>query len=187
MRLHANGILIHPAVWPKWILAENWGGAPPPLWEGAGSPSNTMWPGPRPTCTPSFILIHPFGHNTPTSQTGQTRRTGQTDRQTVVQKLPCVLKPAVKRYSFTADCLPVQAVLSISLPVKSIAKAEGERRLPLTTISRAGLITDERHIAPPASSTIVCPSAQYKILHSAPYDFCLMSDVYVSVNKNTVQ
>jgi len=27
--------------------------------EGAGPPSNTMWPGPRPTCTPSFTLIHP--------------------------------------------------------------------------------------------------------------------------------
>jgi len=26
---------------------------------GAGSPSHTMWPGPRPTCMPSFILIHP--------------------------------------------------------------------------------------------------------------------------------
>jgi len=25
----------------------------------AGYPSNTMWPGPRPTCMPSFILIHP--------------------------------------------------------------------------------------------------------------------------------
>jgi len=30
-----------------------------PLPGGAGSPSNTMWPGPRPTCMPSFILIHP--------------------------------------------------------------------------------------------------------------------------------
>ena len=28
-----------------------------PLGRGAGSPSNTMWPGPRPTCVPSFILI----------------------------------------------------------------------------------------------------------------------------------
>ena len=29
-----------------------------PFWgRGAGSPSNTMWPGP--TCTPSFILIRP--------------------------------------------------------------------------------------------------------------------------------
>ena len=31
-----------------------------PLWGGgAGSPSNTVWPGPRPTSVPSFILIHP--------------------------------------------------------------------------------------------------------------------------------
>jgi len=35
-------------------------GALPPFWGGgAGSPSNTMWPGLRPTCTPSFIFIHP--------------------------------------------------------------------------------------------------------------------------------
>jgi len=34
-------------------------GAPHPFggWE-AGSPSKTMWPGPKPTCMPSFILIH---------------------------------------------------------------------------------------------------------------------------------
>jgi len=31
-----------------------------PLWGGrAGSTSNTMWPGPRPTSLPSGILIHP--------------------------------------------------------------------------------------------------------------------------------
>jgi len=31
-----------------------------PLWErGAGSPSSTMWPGPRPTAMPSGILNHP--------------------------------------------------------------------------------------------------------------------------------
>ena len=31
-----------------------------PLWgRGAGSPTNTIWPGPRPTCLPSFILIRP--------------------------------------------------------------------------------------------------------------------------------
>ena len=29
----------------------------------AGSPSNTMKPGPRPTSVPSGILIQPFGHN----------------------------------------------------------------------------------------------------------------------------
>jgi len=32
----------------------------PAFWgRGAGAPSNKMWPGPRPTCIPSFILIHP--------------------------------------------------------------------------------------------------------------------------------
>ena len=30
-----------------------------PFWREAGSPSNTMWPGPRPTCVLSFVLIHP--------------------------------------------------------------------------------------------------------------------------------
>jgi len=45
------------AIWPQQIRAENWQ-ALCPFGEGvAGSPSNTMWPGPRPTCTPSFILI----------------------------------------------------------------------------------------------------------------------------------
>jgi len=29
------------------------------LGRGAGSPSSTMWPGPRPTSTPSGIVIHP--------------------------------------------------------------------------------------------------------------------------------
>ena len=40
-------------------------GALPPFWEwGAGSPSNTMSLGLRPTFLPSGILIHqPFGHN----------------------------------------------------------------------------------------------------------------------------
>jgi len=45
----------------------------------AGSPSNTMWPGPRSTSVPSFILMHqPFGHNAPTSHTD--RQTYRTDR-----------------------------------------------------------------------------------------------------------
>ena len=34
-------------------------GAVPLRGGGAGSLSNTVWPGPRPTCIPSFILIHP--------------------------------------------------------------------------------------------------------------------------------
>jgi len=40
---------------------------------GDGSPSNTMWPGPRPTCMPSFILIRP---------TVWPQYTNVTDRQT---------------------------------------------------------------------------------------------------------
>jgi len=46
-----------------------------PLWGGgrAGSPSNTMWPGPRPIRTPSFILIRP---------TVWAQYTNVTDRQT---------------------------------------------------------------------------------------------------------
>jgi len=41
------------------------GGGSTPFWVwGAGSPCNTMWPGPRPTFVPSGILIvQPFGNN----------------------------------------------------------------------------------------------------------------------------
>jgi len=42
---------------------------------GSGSPSNTMWPWSRPTCMPSFILIHPTIWPQYTNVT-------QTDRQT---------------------------------------------------------------------------------------------------------
>ena len=98
-----------------------------------------------------------------------------------------MVKPAAKRQSFTGDCLPIQAVLAICLPVKSIASGIGDRRLPLMTVSRAGLITDERHIAPKYDPPVIV-SAQYRMLHSAPYDIvlCRMS-VYASVSKNTVQ
>jgi len=58
-------------------MGRNWGGCAP-LGGGAGSPSNTMWPGPRPTCVPSFVLIR----RTVWPQcTNVTDRTGQ-DRQT---------------------------------------------------------------------------------------------------------
>jgi len=74
------------------------GGAPPPLGRGAGSPSNTMWPGPRPTCLPSFILIRqtvwPQYTNVKDRQTDRQDRqdrqrsdsTGRTVLQTVAQK-----------------------------------------------------------------------------------------------------
>jgi len=43
----------------------------------AGISSNTIWPGPRPTCMPSFTLIHPTVWP---QYTNVTDRTGQTDR-----------------------------------------------------------------------------------------------------------
>ena len=49
-----------------------------PLLEGARFPSNTMCPGPRPTSTPSFILMHPTVWPQYTNITGrQTDRRGQ--------------------------------------------------------------------------------------------------------------
>jgi len=58
-----SGILIHPAVWPQYSWAKKWGllcpfrgGAAAGV---AGFPSNTMWPGPKPTSIPNGILIHP--------------------------------------------------------------------------------------------------------------------------------
>ena len=43
----SSGILIHAAIWPQQIWAENLGALPPPPLRGAGdgSPSNAMWPG----------------------------------------------------------------------------------------------------------------------------------------------
>jgi len=50
--------------------------------EGAGSPSNTMWPGRRPTFMPSFILIHPTAGPQYTNVTDrQTDRQAAQDRQ----------------------------------------------------------------------------------------------------------
>jgi len=53
-----------------------------PLWGGgAGSPSNTMWPGTRPTCKPSLILIDPTVWSQYTNVTDRQDR--QTDRHVV--------------------------------------------------------------------------------------------------------
>ena len=59
-------------------------GAVPLRGRGAGSLSNTMWPGARPTCMPSFTLIRPTVYSQYTNVTDrQTDRTGQTDRKTI--------------------------------------------------------------------------------------------------------
>ena len=58
------------------------GGCSAPFHVGAGSPSNTMWPGPRPISVPSCILIYPTVWRAPTLQTAD-RQTSRTDRTTV--------------------------------------------------------------------------------------------------------
>ena len=73
-----SDILIHAAIWPQPIRAENWRGAVPLWGRGVGLPSNTMWPWPRPTCAPSFILIHPTVWPQFTNVTDRTDRRGQT-------------------------------------------------------------------------------------------------------------
>ena len=61
-------------------------GALSPFWGGgAWSPSDAIWPGPRPTCTPSFILIHPIVWP---QYTNVTDRTGQTDDGPIAQGEP---------------------------------------------------------------------------------------------------
>ena len=126
-----SGILIHPTVSPQQAWAENWGLCPyggggaghglriirmqakpapvnfecggccAPFRGGAGSPSNTVWPGLWPTCKPSFILIHPTVWPQYTNITDRTDRQwsdriGRTVLQTAAQKL--------KWWSFILSC-----------------------------------------------------------------------------------
>jgi len=65
---------------------------------GAGSPSNVMWPEPRPTSLPSGILIHPttwLQYTNVTDRTGQTGQRsdmiGRAVLQTVAQKPSIIL------------------------------------------------------------------------------------------------
>jgi len=66
----------NPASQHSFILMQIWaenGGLCPFGGGGRGFPSNRMWPGSRPTCVPSFILIHlTVWPQYPTSQTRQT-------------------------------------------------------------------------------------------------------------------
>ena len=100
-----SDILIHPALWPQWTWAENWGIVPPFFWGGgAGSPSNTMWPGPTPIFHAKFHFwfIQPFRHNTPMLQThiSTERQTGQTDRQRSDSTGRTVLQTVAQKCSF---------------------------------------------------------------------------------------
>ena len=76
-----SGVLIHPAVWPRQTWAEKWVGAAVPLSVGgAGSPSNIMWHGPRPTSIPSDILKKILIHSTVWPQYTNVTDRQQTDR-----------------------------------------------------------------------------------------------------------
>ena len=73
-----------------------------PFYGRTGSPSNTMWPGPRPTSVPSGILIYPTVWPQYANVTDRTDRIGQrpdsigrTVLQTVAQKLEM---PSVERW-----------------------------------------------------------------------------------------
>jgi len=77
------------------------------LFEGDlhGSPSNTMWPGPRPTCTTSFILIRPQYTNVADRQDMTDRQTQDIDNGPVAQGEPFhKLSPSELR-SLTTDIL----------------------------------------------------------------------------------
>ena len=73
----------------KWA-AEKWGRTAVPVFVGgeAGSQSNTVWPGPRPTFVPSGVLIHPTVWPQYTNVTDRQRSdiNGRTVLQTVAQK-----------------------------------------------------------------------------------------------------
>ena len=71
-----SGILIHPAIWPQQIWAENWGGGLCRFGERELGPHLPIWPGPRPTCMPNFILIRSTvwpEYTNVTNRTGQDR------------------------------------------------------------------------------------------------------------------
>ena len=113
-----SGILIHRATWPQQILCENWGAVP--LWQGGpgSSPSNTVWPGPRPTCSlPSFILIHPTVWPQYINVTNrQDRRRDRTDRRRSDSIERTVLQTVAPKRIFSICCcramLPVWCIFA---------------------------------------------------------------------------
>ena len=120
------------------------GGAVPIWGRGAGSPSNTMWPGPRPTCVPSFVLIRPTVWPQCTNVTDRTDRTDSQDRQrtdsigrtvlqTVAQKLCIISTALIKRQFFYIYSYIVDTLVGISY----IQPAVLNRCLLATTVGGA--------------------------------------------------
>ena len=77
------------AIWPQQIWLKIGEGLCPFGGGRAGSPSNIMWPGPRPTCIPSFILVRPtvWPQCTNITDRQQSDSIRRTVLQTVAQKL----------------------------------------------------------------------------------------------------
>jgi len=124
----------------------------PFLWGRVGSPSNTVWPGPRPISIPSGILINqPFAHNTPTSQTDRTDSVLIAQGEPFYKRSPKNHKHKLKLnehlwtqvskrpHLFSHYCTSATAIHSFGLspiPVKSAANSYsshhcGRRQLPL--------------------------------------------------------
>jgi len=78
-----SDILIHRAIWPQQVWAETWGEGCAPLGHWDLGPHLTVWPGPRPACVPSFILILPSVWPQCTNITDRTHR--QTDSGPIPQ------------------------------------------------------------------------------------------------------
>jgi len=98
-----------------------------PLWGGgAGSPSNTMWPGPRPTCMPSFILIRPTiwpqCTNVTDRQTGPTEKTDRTTDRSHRANRFTNGRPKTVRPMLSDRCLSVPSFVlsSLSCPVCNV-------------------------------------------------------------------
>ena len=137
-----------------------------PLWRGgAGSRSNTMWPGPKPICVPSFILINQSnGLATIHQRHRQDRqdRTDRTDRQTDRQRSDSIGRtvfgrPFVKRFALcyrTVVCLSVLSVRPV-LFVTFVCCGQTVGRIKMKLGRQVGL--DPDHIvldgdpAPPPS------------------------------------
>ena len=99
-----SDILIHAAIWPEQIWAENWGLCPFAGGELGRHLTDVVRP--RPICVPSFILIHPTvwpQNANVTDRTGQDR-TGRQDRQWCDSIGRSVLQTVAQRSSRLRGC-----------------------------------------------------------------------------------
>jgi len=139
-------------------------GGSAPLWGGgAESPSNTMWPGPRPTCKPSFILIHPTVWPQCTNvtdrtdrQTGQNRQWTNSIGQTVLQTV------AQKRFALCYQTI----VCTVCLSVMLVHSGQTVGWIKMKLGMQVGLVP--RHIVLDGQPAPTCPLPQRGTASSPP-------------------